>query len=75
MRAVASSRDDHLINAVQLRAVTGYRCRQGFTRGHLSQILDNRNCRVLHPPVMPSIDTLMLSIRWPSAVSDGLLKL
>lgn len=35
--------DDHLINAVQLRAVTGYRCRQSFTRGHLSEIgLDYR---------------------------------
>ncbi|SAC54999.1 Uncharacterised protein [Enterobacter hormaechei] len=43
--------DDHLINAIQLRAVTGDRCRQRFARGHLSQIaLNNRDGGVLHSP-------------------------
>ncbi|MEX5726634.1 hypothetical protein WLF10_04795 [Enterobacter cloacae] len=43
--------DDHLINAVQLRAVTGDGCRQRFARGHLSQIaLNNRDGGVLHSP-------------------------
>ena len=41
--------DDHLINAVQLRAVTGDRCRQRFARGHLRQVaLNNRDGGVLH---------------------------
>ncbi|VAC84146.1 Uncharacterised protein [Enterobacter hormaechei] len=41
--------DDHLINAVQLRAVTGDRCRQRFARRYLRQIaLNNRDGRVLH---------------------------
>ena len=36
--------DDHLINAIQLRAVTGDRCRQRFARGHLRQVaLNNRD--------------------------------
>ena len=43
--------DDDLINAVQLRAVTGDRCRQRFARRHLRQVaLNNRDSGVLHSP-------------------------
>ncbi len=41
--------DDHLINAVQLRAVTGDGCRQRFARRYLRQpVLNNRDGGVLH---------------------------